>query len=43
MGSNVRQEAIKTIASTKHKLEPHRLQDDVHIKDLFGSTSSAKK
>src|SRR3954449_12995363 len=36
MGSNVRQEAIKQIARTKHKLD-HIDFKTTHIKDLFGS------
>src|SRR5437588_10689449 len=36
MGSNVRQEAIKTIATTRHKLD-HIDFKKTHVKDLFGS------
>src|SRR5947209_2221076 len=36
MGSNVRQEAIKTIATTRHKLD-HIDFKTTHVKDLFGS------
>ena len=36
MGSNVRQEAIKSIVSTKHKLDLFDFKT-THVKDLFGS------